>query len=51
MTGEMRRITLAARPNSASTDSSFAPENVPIPVPREGEVLVRVHYKDLCVRA
>jgi NADPH:quinone reductase len=36
-----RRITLAARPNGFPTESDFALDEAPIPLPDSGEVLVR----------
>jgi NADPH-dependent curcumin reductase CurA len=36
-----RRITLVSRPNGFPTESDFALEEAPIPIPEPGEVLVR----------
>ena len=41
MSGNYRRIVLAARPSGMPKDSDFRIEEVPIPEPAEGEVVVR----------
>ena len=47
MSNEMQRITLASRPTGAPVAENFGLETGPLPVPGEGEVLVRVHYMSL----
>ena len=47
MTEMMRQIALASRPTGAPTPANFRLEELPIPTPGEGEVLVRVHYMSL----
>ncbi len=47
MTEAMQQITLAARPVGAPKDSDFALLDAPLPTPKDGEVLVRVHYMSL----
>jgi NADPH-dependent curcumin reductase CurA len=47
MTETMKRIVLARRPTGAPVDEDFRLEEGPVPVPGEGEVLVRVHYMSL----
>ena len=47
MTETMQRIALASRPMGAPVDDDFLLENIPMPVPAEGEVLVKVHYMSL----
>lgn len=47
MSDQMYRIALASRPTGAPTDDNFSYEAADIPVPGEGEVLVRVHYMSL----
>lgn len=47
MTDQMQHITLASRPNGAPVPDNFALETSPIPTPKDGEVLVRVHYMSL----
>jgi NADPH:quinone reductase len=39
-----RRVTLAARPEGSPKESDFALDEVDVPAPGAGEVLVRVHY-------
>ncbi|MCL4151735.1 UNVERIFIED_CONTAM: hypothetical protein GTU68_058943, partial [Idotea baltica] len=43
----MRQIALASRPTGAPTLENFRLEELPIPTPGAGEVLVRVHYMSL----
>ena len=47
MTEKMRRIVLASRPDGAPRPENFRLEEAELPVPGEGEVLVRVHYMSL----
>ncbi len=47
MTETMQKITLAARPVGAPKDSDFKLVEAPLPEPKDGEVLVRVHYMSL----
>jgi len=47
MTDMMQQIALASRPKGAPTEENFRLEELPIPTPAEGEVLVRVHYVSL----
>mgnify|MGYP001041018028 CR=1 FL=1 len=47
MTETMQRIALARRPMGAPVDDDFLLENIPMPTPAEGEVLVKVHYMSL----
>ena len=47
MTNKMQRINLASRPVGAPTTDNFKLETADIPVPGDGEVLVRVHYISL----
>jgi NADPH-dependent curcumin reductase len=47
MSNEMQRITLASRPFGAPVADNFRLETGPVPVPGDGEVLVRVHYMSL----
>ena len=47
MTDQMYRIALASRPTGAPKAENFSYESAPIPIPGEGEVLVRVHYMSL----
>ena len=47
MTNKMQRINLASRPVGAPTADNFKLETTDIPVPGDGEVLVRVHYISL----
>ena len=47
MTETMQRIALAHRPMGAPVDDDFLLENIPMPTPAEGEVLVKVHYMSL----
>ncbi|KEJ89215.1 NADP-dependent oxidoreductase [Sulfitobacter donghicola] len=47
MTETMKQIALASRPKGAPTPENFRLEELPIPTPAEGEVLVRVHYMSL----
>jgi hypothetical protein len=42
-----RRIVLASRPSGFPTADNFRLEEVPVPVPGEGEVLVRNHFLSL----
>jgi NADPH-dependent curcumin reductase len=42
-----RRIVLAARPQSAPTAQDFRLEEIPVPAPAEGEVLLRTLYLSL----
>lgn len=42
-----RRVTLAARPRGLPRESDFALEEVPVPEPGPGEVLVRSHWLSL----
>lgn len=43
MSDTMQQMTLAARPVGAPKDSDFASVEKPLPIPAEGEVLVRLH--------
>ncbi len=43
MSDTMQQMTLAARPVGAPKDSDFALVEKPLPIPAEGEVLVRLH--------
>lgn len=47
MTEKMHRIVLARRPKGAPVDADFRLEDAPIPVPGDGEVLVRVTHMSL----
>ncbi len=47
MSDQMFRIALASRPNGAPNVENFSHESAPVPVPADGEVLVRVHYMSL----
>ena len=47
MTDTMQRIALARRPMGAPVDDDFLLENIPMPTPADGEVLVKVHYMSL----
>ena len=47
MTETMKQMTLAARPVGAPKDSDFKLVEGPLPEPKDGEVLVRVHYMSL----
>jgi NADPH-dependent curcumin reductase CurA len=47
MSEMMKQIALASRPDGAPTPANFRLEELPIPTPGEGEVLVRVHYMSL----
>ncbi|WP_223424638.1 NADP-dependent oxidoreductase [Tateyamaria pelophila] len=47
MTDQMQHITLASRPNGAPVPDNFALETCAVPTPKDGEVLVRVHYMSL----
>ena len=47
MTETMQRIALARRPVGTPADEDFLLENIPMPTPAEGEVLVEVHYMSL----
>ena len=42
-----RRIVLASRPNGAPTDENFRLEEVPVPEPEEGQILLRTLYLSL----
>lgn len=42
-----RRVVLASRPHGVPTTDNFRLENVPVPEPREGEVLLRSVYLSL----
>jgi len=47
MSDTMKQIVLASRPKGAPTPENFRLEELPLPTPGEGEVLVRVHYMSL----
>ncbi|MEQ6204041.1 NADP-dependent oxidoreductase [Sulfitobacter sp. HNIBRBA2951] len=47
MSEMMKQIALASRPDGAPTPENFRLEELPIPTPGDGEVLVRVHYMSL----
>ena len=47
MSDTYRRVVLAARPEGAVTAGHFRLEEKPIPVPAEGQVLVRNHILSL----
>lgn len=47
MTETMQRIALARRPMGTPVEDDFLLENIPMPVPAEGEVLVKVHFMSL----
>lgn len=47
MTDQMHHIALASRPTRAPTAENFRYEAKPMPVPGDGEVLVKVHYMSL----
>lgn len=47
MSDTMRRIALASRPKAAPTPDNFRLEEVAMPTPGEGEVLVKVAYMSL----
>ncbi|MDK3074380.1 NADP-dependent oxidoreductase [Sedimentitalea sp. JM2-8] len=47
MTEQMQRIALASRPDGAPKAENFRLESNPLPVPGDGEVLVKVHYMSL----
>jgi NADPH-dependent curcumin reductase CurA len=47
MTDQMHHIALASRPTGAPTPENFRYEAKPMPVPGDGEVLVKVHYMSL----
>lgn len=47
MTDTYRRIVLASRPEGAVATSNFRIEDRPVPVPTEGQVLVRNHFLSL----
>lgn len=47
MTEQMQRIVLASRPDGAPAAENFRLETAPVPTPKEGEILVRVHYMSL----
>lgn len=47
MTDQMQRIVLASRPDGAPKDRNFRLETTGIPVPSDGEVLIKTHYFSL----
>lgn len=47
MTDQMHRIVLASRPDGAVSSDNFRYEAAPMPVPAEGEVLVKLNYMSL----
>jgi NADPH-dependent curcumin reductase CurA len=47
MTDQMHHIALASRPSGAPTQENFRYEAKPMPVPGDGEVLVKVQYMSL----
>ncbi|MEP2716313.1 NADP-dependent oxidoreductase [Pseudophaeobacter sp.] len=47
MSEEMQQILLASRPEAAPGPENFRLETSPLPSPKEGEVLVKVHYMSL----
>lgn len=47
MTDQMHCITLASRPDGAVSQDNFRLETRALPVPQDGEVLVKVHYMSL----
>ena len=47
MTDQMHRIVLASRPTGSPEAANFRYEPAPLPVPGDGEVLVKVHYMSL----
>jgi hypothetical protein len=47
MTDKMQRIVLASRPEGSPKDDNFRLETVDMPIPGEGEVLVKVLYMSL----
>lgn len=47
MSETLRRIVLASRPEGAPEADNFRLEDVPMPVPADGEVLVKVDYMSL----
>ncbi|MHA6263768.1 NADP-dependent oxidoreductase [Arenibacterium sp. CAU 1754] len=47
MSDQMHHIALASRPDGAPTPENFRYEAKPMPVPGDGEVLVKVHYMSL----
>lgn len=47
MSETMQRIVLAERPQGTATAANFRHENMPMPEPAEGEILVRVIYLSL----
>lgn len=47
MTDQMHCITLASRPDGAVSAENFNFEMRPLPVPQDGEVLVKVHFMSL----
>ena len=47
MSEQMYHVALASRPDGAPTSDNFRYEAKDIPVPGDGEVLVRVHYMSL----
>jgi len=48
--GKARHIVLAARPHGRPQPSDFRLEDTAIPMPRAGQVLLRVQYLSLDVR-
>lgn len=47
MTEKMHRIVLARRPQGAPVDADFRYEEAPMPIPGDGEVLVKVSHMSL----
>ncbi|MDR9484927.1 MAG: NADP-dependent oxidoreductase [Sediminimonas sp.] len=47
MTDTMQRIALARRPDGEPVPEDFRLEDIPMPDPADGEVLVKVHYMSL----
>ena len=47
MSEQMQRITLASRPVGAPVPENFSLQTGPVPVPGDGEVVVRNHYMSL----
>jgi NADPH-dependent curcumin reductase CurA len=44
---ENKRVVMASRPAGWVTESNFRIETVPVPVPKDGEVLVKLHWLSL----